>query len=956
MPTAQGVSTSEEWRRLKSLRSYRHRLLNATRYRPLNSSHLLSGQIGSQNDSCLLEDGLRNLMRRNDLDTIIDEGLDADTQDQAFALLTSLCAALENMVATDLWTALLSESESKYPRIDRLLQELGKTEWKFHMASESQGRRLFVTLNSKTARDHVDSFNTFFSRLTQPAIQDLEFINAQQTENVQTKESRAQPHEDTKPLQMFLHWLKKLANTTCSKCHDVLLQLPEWNATQSLDCFRNPHLKLYISRCEISEWQEGHLHELANRNNSDWYPARNLCDEIKDLSNRERLTLAAAEGEIYVYARSSDSPDSAAQSSKKPSKTLKQLIQGGAFLGADAWWQSKVKRFEQTEKRRLAATLVLSLSSMIEEDAYFIKSWDPESVYFLSDSQGRSIQSLPYALCLASVPSESASAHFLFDNEHETSFTLLARLLMEIECGVSLEHMQTKTTGCLSPSTDTFEDFIYDQVSTDLSDSRRSYLEAVQMCFRFQQNCRREYKRISARGVEGGQAVAARNLLNKIIQKLRTAVDLEYQSSTFDKTLRRPVADNCYVPSALNNSERLGMSIDSSVSLPLTVVREIPDDFSVRKKLRVSTSKQVRFAVGNSEGIGERYAISGAITYSPVTSIDSYELFGDNNTGKYFDDLRRSSKKWFTDFKRLRRNKTNIHTEQRIKVAVLDTGVDFAHPGIIGSVYDSKSFIDDNTASDNSGHGTHIAGVILDLTTNVDLYIGKVIESSKSDNRRPIVEGLRHAREVWKVDMISLSFGFRICDNPDLVQQEIEACLKGGIVVFASASNDAGNKPRTYPGDYDGVLCIHSATGEGNKSSFNPSPVHRRDNFSFVGDCMKSFWPNHRLDYDDNQGQKYLSGTSIATPVAVSVAVFMINYIRKEFPQHCWNINPLSPEGTRKIFALMAHEREGYDWVSPDWFFTGDQNCEEEIKARLKRLLKAYVPEAAGRKQLAQNS
>ncbi|KAF1954306.1 hypothetical protein CC80DRAFT_395143, partial [Byssothecium circinans] len=192
-----------------------------------------------------------------------------------------------------------------------------------------------------------------------------------------------------------------------------------------------------------------------------------------------------------------------------------------------------------------------------------------------------------------------------------------------------------------------------------------------------------------------------------------------------------------------------------------------------------------------------------------------------------------------------------------------------------------------------------------------------------------------------KVDMISLSFGFRISSNPDLVQEEIEACLEAGIIVFASASNDAGNKPRTYPGDYDGVLCIHSATGAGNASSFNPSPVSRVDNFSFVGDCVKSYWPMDRLGFgNDEEGQKYLSGTSIATPVAVSVAVFMINYIRKEFPEYHWNIKPWSPNGIRKIFALVAHEREGYDWVSPEWFFTGDQNREEEIKAQLKRLLR----------------
>ncbi|KAF1954305.1 hypothetical protein CC80DRAFT_124419 [Byssothecium circinans] len=264
MSAVQEIPTNEEWRRLKSLRSYRHRLLNTTRYQQLDRSQLLSGGIGAQNDASLLEDGLRNVMRRNDLDTLFDNGLDADAQDQAFASLTSLCAALESIVATNLWTESLSESESKYPRIDRLLQELGSTEWQFYMASGSRGRKLFVTTDFKSIKGQVDSFNTLFSRLTQPEIQDLEVPNAQQAEKEQTSGSRVQLRKAIKTLQALLRWLAKLTSTTCSGCHDVLLQLPEWDVTSSRERFRKPHLDLYLSCCKPSEWQESRLHELAD--------------------------------------------------------------------------------------------------------------------------------------------------------------------------------------------------------------------------------------------------------------------------------------------------------------------------------------------------------------------------------------------------------------------------------------------------------------------------------------------------------------------------------------------------------------------------------------------------------------------------------------------------------------------------------------------------------------------
>jgi hypothetical protein len=607
-------------------------------------------------------------------------------------------------------------------------------------------------------------------------------------------------------------------------------------------------------------------------------------------------------------------------------------------------------KFEQIEKRTLAASLVLSFS-LTAGDTHLIKCWDPESVYFLSDSQGKCIRNLPYAICLAPVPYESAESRYC-----EARFALLARLLMEIECGVSLEHMQMNNTRHLQSSGDTFEDFIDDQVSLDLSDSRRSYLRAVQMCFRFQHDCRREGKRLSARGHPDGQGAATRNLIHSIVQKIQKAVDRQLHPEViFYPDHHRPAADHSFWPSVSPQSQQLGMSNGSLALSQTTVVPNSPDEVIVQKRLQVGTRKQVRFEI-ESEEEKEENTSSGVLGESPVVETDDCELFGDMNTQEYPEDLCKSARKWITAFKISRREKTSVHSEQRIKVAVLDTGVDIIHPDIRGNVCSHRSFIDGNATSDHSGHGTHIAGVLLSLTTNIELYVGQVIGPRKSDNRRPIIEALIHAREIWKVNMISLSFGFHISSGPDLVQKEIQKCLAAGITVFASASNDAGNKPRTYPGNYDDVLCIHSATGAGNASSFNPSPISGVKNFSFVGDCVKSCWPMDRLDYDNEKGQKYLSGTSIATPVAIAVALFMINYIRTKFPDNDWNIDPLSPNGIRKIFTLMAHQRGGYDWVSPEWFFTGDENRMNLRKAELKVELGAYESKSSEYNRLKPNS
>lgn len=138
-------------------------------------------------------------------------------------------------------------------------------------------------------------------------------------------------------------------------------------------------------------------------------------------------------------------------------------------------------------------------------------------------------------------------------------------------------------------------------------------------------------------------------------------------------------------------------------------------------------------------------------------------------------------------------------------------------------------------------------------------------------------------------------------------------------MVFAAASNDGGNATRTYPAKHDHVFCIHSATGEGNKASFNPDPIENHDNFSVVGDSIESSWPV--ASSNAGSGKRCMSGTSFATPVAVSIAAFMIGYIKKRMPNHSWMIDPTSPEGMRELFRLMVAKRDGYDWISPQRYF-----------------------------------
>jgi hypothetical protein len=179
--------------------------------------------------------------------------------------------------------------------------------------------------------------------------------------------------------------------------------------------------------------------------------------------------------------------------------------------------------------------------------------------------------------------------------------------------------------------------------------------------------------------------------------------------------------------------------------------------------------------------------------------------------------------------------------------------------------------------------------------------------------------------------MISLSFGFDSVRHPDSMGDEIRQCLNDGIMVFASASNDGGEGSRTYPAKYLRVVCVHSATWRGKASDSNPG-LEEHDNFSVVGEEVRPIWPSKAPK--EAGGMKYKSGTSYATPVAVSIAVFMIGYIRKRWPNYPWVTKPWSPEGITIIFRLMSKPIDGYDWVSPTRYikYTRAEKIEGDLK------------------------
>ncbi|KAE8454421.1 hypothetical protein EG329_000043 [Mollisiaceae sp. DMI_Dod_QoI] len=301
---------------------------------------------------------------------------------------------------------------------------------------------------------------------------------------------------------------------------------------------------------------------------------------------------------------------------------------------------------------------------------------------------------------------------------------------------------------------------------------------------------------------------------------------------------------------------------------------------------------------------------------------------------------------WFNSFENFVRPLFSQECEdedtRKIKVAVLDTGIDANHPFMSVVSHGQKRLkycqykdftkdtLDKQGPIDACGHGTHIAGIILEMAPYVELYIARVFESQVlgAEEALSVAKAIKWATDEWHVDIISMSFGFE-AQQEDLVEvvKSIEAAYDKNIVMLAAVSND-GNRPLdpiAFPARHPYVICINSADGDGNKSSFNPpapngkGKTRRADNFSILGQGIRSCWPEkvetEGIRRTEEHGTfKECSGSSSATAVAASVAALIMELGEKKRGLIAKHRKLKTYRGIQQVFTLMAGEDEIEDF------------------------------------------
>jgi minor extracellular serine protease Vpr len=134
-----------------------------------------------------------------------------------------------------------------------------------------------------------------------------------------------------------------------------------------------------------------------------------------------------------------------------------------------------------------------------------------------------------------------------------------------------------------------------------------------------------------------------------------------------------------------------------------------------------------------------------------------------------------------------------------IKIAIIDTGVDFNHPDLFGWGPDGKviggyNFIQENQLPmDNNGHGTKVAGVIaadgytLGVAPKAKILAYKVSEDGEGVSSELIMRAIEKAIED-EADIINISLGVNKTNSK--IDRAVNHALDNGIFVVTAAGND----------------------------------------------------------------------------------------------------------------------------------------------------------------------
>lgn len=215
-----------------------------------------------------------------------------------------------------------------------------------------------------------------------------------------------------------------------------------------------------------------------------------------------------------------------------------------------------------------------------------------------------------------------------------------------------------------------------------------------------------------------------------------------------------------------------------------------------------------------------------------------------------------------------------------VTVAVIDTGITQVRDLKETKFVKGYDFVNDTeTAQDDNGHGTHVAGTIAQATNNkygvagvayeASLMPLKVLSADGGGTVADIAEAIKFAADKG-ADVINMSLGGG--GESQLMKEAIEYAHKKGVVIVAAAGNE-NTDGSSYPARYPHVIGVSAFGPDGEKAAY--SNFGAGVDISAPGGSEAGAILQETINENGEGVFLALQGTSMASPHVAGVAALV---------------------------------------------------------------------------------
>ena len=270
---------------------------------------------------------------------------------------------------------------------------------------------------------------------------------------------------------------------------------------------------------------------------------------------------------------------------------------------------------------------------------------------------------------------------------------------------------------------------------------------------------------------------------------------------------------------------------------------------------------------------------------------------------------------------------------REVKVAVIDSGIDYNHPDLAANYAGGADFIfGDGDPMDDHGHGTHVSGTIAALMENLTgtpgreegvvgvapnarILMYKACSADGSCTDLAIQQGIAQAiADGAKV--INMSLGG--AEFSQSLSDAVQDAWNAGLVIVAAAGN-AGTTALSYPAAYDNVISVGAFDEDHRRASF--STYGNWVDISAPGSVIMSTYPQSGCGGaagttpGDIGCYAWNSGTSMASPHVAGAAALV------------WSRGDVATNSQVVDILLNSADPSGVDVVRLDsWTIHGGLN------------------------------